>query len=631
MSARRNRFACTSPRPRSTTCASASPAPASPTRRPASPGPTAPTSPICRAWSSTGAPASTGARRKRGSMPSRSSRCRCTASTCTSCTSRARGPDRSRSCSRTAGRARSSSSWTSFRASPTRPVSAATRPTPSPWSRPRCPATACRSSRGSRASAWKRWPIAFAELMTEVLGYPRFAAQGGDWGAFITSRLGAVHAEQADRHPPQPAGAAARCQARQSHGRGEGLSRRARDLAQGGDGLPVDPGHAAADARLRPHRLAGRPRRVDRREVPHLVRLRRRRGERVLARSPAREHQPVLVHRSDRLLVLALLRAACTGRGRSAKAASARRWATPPSRARSSARRARWLRGGTRTSAAGPRCRAAAISRRWSSPRRWRGRSSSSSGRSGRARAEASLSNNRVIAAATGRGGPQRRWATARCTAVSSQRSCSRASAAASIAVRVASAGSPPSARRFIDSSNAAAAARHSAQGGEIGFAILALGLGRQGLDRLRLERVEPAQGDVAADVGGLAGGRERWQLGPQAVVEGAALVVDPRDDDAGEERPVRRRLGTAAHSVAVVVNQLERLSHRVLVCAPMHACQHHRDPAACCNRRTDERCRPMAVRVAVCRPAQVAGCSRAKASSWSMQVFQPSKKPISS
>ena len=30
---------------------------------------------------------------------------------------------------------------------------------------------------------------AFADLMT-VLGYPRFAAQGGDWGAFVTARLG---------------------------------------------------------------------------------------------------------------------------------------------------------------------------------------------------------------------------------------------------------------------------------------------------------------------------------------------------------------------------------------------------------------------------------------------------------
>jgi pimeloyl-ACP methyl ester carboxylesterase len=35
----------------------------------------------------------------------------------------------------------------------------------------------------------------FKELMTSVLGYSRFAAQGGDWGAFITSRLGYSHAE----------------------------------------------------------------------------------------------------------------------------------------------------------------------------------------------------------------------------------------------------------------------------------------------------------------------------------------------------------------------------------------------------------------------------------------------------
>ena len=30
----------------------------------------------------------------------------------------------------------------------------------------------------------------FAELMTDVLGYGKFAAQGGDWGAFVCSRLG---------------------------------------------------------------------------------------------------------------------------------------------------------------------------------------------------------------------------------------------------------------------------------------------------------------------------------------------------------------------------------------------------------------------------------------------------------
>ena len=36
----------------------------------------------------------------------------------------------------------------------------------------------------------------FAELMTGVLGYEQFAAQGGDWGAFITSRLASVHASK---------------------------------------------------------------------------------------------------------------------------------------------------------------------------------------------------------------------------------------------------------------------------------------------------------------------------------------------------------------------------------------------------------------------------------------------------
>jgi pimeloyl-ACP methyl ester carboxylesterase len=35
-----------------------------------------------------------------------------------------------------------------------------------------------------------------AELMVDVLGYRRFAAQGGDWGAFVTSRLGYAHAEK---------------------------------------------------------------------------------------------------------------------------------------------------------------------------------------------------------------------------------------------------------------------------------------------------------------------------------------------------------------------------------------------------------------------------------------------------
>ena len=48
-------------------------------------------------------------------------------------------------------------------------------------------------------------------------------------------------------------------------------------VAPHGRGLPGDPGHEAADARLRARGLAGRARGVDRREVPGVVRLRRRR------------------------------------------------------------------------------------------------------------------------------------------------------------------------------------------------------------------------------------------------------------------------------------------------------------------------------------------------------------------
>ena len=36
----------------------------------------------------------------------------------------------------------------------------------------------------------------FASLMTDVLGYSRFAAQGGDFGAFVSARLGYAHADR---------------------------------------------------------------------------------------------------------------------------------------------------------------------------------------------------------------------------------------------------------------------------------------------------------------------------------------------------------------------------------------------------------------------------------------------------
>jgi pimeloyl-ACP methyl ester carboxylesterase len=43
---------------------------------------------------------------------------------------------------------------------------------------------------------------AWVELMKR-LGYSRFAAQGGDWGAFVTSAM-AQQAPQVDRHPCEP-------------------------------------------------------------------------------------------------------------------------------------------------------------------------------------------------------------------------------------------------------------------------------------------------------------------------------------------------------------------------------------------------------------------------------------------
>jgi microsomal epoxide hydrolase len=36
----------------------------------------------------------------------------------------------------------------------------------------------------------------FTELMSSVLGFRRFAAQGGDWGSFITSRIGFAHPDK---------------------------------------------------------------------------------------------------------------------------------------------------------------------------------------------------------------------------------------------------------------------------------------------------------------------------------------------------------------------------------------------------------------------------------------------------
>ena len=47
------------------------------------------------------------------------------------------------------------------------------------------------------AAGWtvERIADAWAELMTR-LGYERFGAQGGDWGAMVTSELGTTHPDR---------------------------------------------------------------------------------------------------------------------------------------------------------------------------------------------------------------------------------------------------------------------------------------------------------------------------------------------------------------------------------------------------------------------------------------------------
>ena len=49
---------------------------------------------------------------------------------------------------------------------------------------------------GQKRFAIEEIAACFSELMTEVLGYKRYAAQGGDWGSFVTSRVGYDNPDQ---------------------------------------------------------------------------------------------------------------------------------------------------------------------------------------------------------------------------------------------------------------------------------------------------------------------------------------------------------------------------------------------------------------------------------------------------
>ena len=148
----------------------------------------------------------------------------------------------------------------------------------------------------------------FADLMTDTLGYKRFAVQGGDWGGITAARIGYAHADKligihvnflAVRREPE--------RIEESDSRAASFCRPAQPLAQGRRRLCVNSRHAPANPELWPDRFSGGACGLDRREISRLVRLRRRCRERLHPRPDARQHQLLLVHWRDRIVVLYLL------------------------------------------------------------------------------------------------------------------------------------------------------------------------------------------------------------------------------------------------------------------------------------------------------------------------------------
>ena len=117
----------------------------------------------------------------------------------------------------------------------------------------------------TRDTAW-----IWHQLM-QGLGYERYGAQGGDFGAAVTTymalddpeRMLGIHLSNLDNAPAR----------RDTTDRGRArVRRRHRALGRDRARLQLHPGHQAADARLRPDRLAHGAGRLDPREVAQLGR-----------------------------------------------------------------------------------------------------------------------------------------------------------------------------------------------------------------------------------------------------------------------------------------------------------------------------------------------------------------------
>ena len=219
-----------------------------------------------------------------------------------------------------------------------------------------------RQAREHRLGRRERSPQAWDTLMGS-LGYERYGAQGGDWGAAVTTQIGrnggrcaAIHVNMPLARPP------ASWTIRQ---RRRGRRWRRRLLPEVGLGLLETAVDTSADPRLRVGGFTGRAAGVDRREVLGVDGLRRPPGERAHPRRAPRQRDALLADRVRRRR-----RRGCTGRASTSSAAATVSSCPPvsrPSRRRSSRHRAAGARPAT-TSPIGRRCRAAVTSRRSSSP-----------------------------------------------------------------------------------------------------------------------------------------------------------------------------------------------------------------------------------------------------------------------
>ena len=130
------------------------------------------------------------------------------------------------------------------------------------------------------STGWGIEKIAHAwDALMARLGYQRYGAQGGDWGAAVTTQIGRNGGSCIGIHTNMPV-AFPSGGLRQSHARGEGRTRGGGVLRELGFRLLQAAVHPPADARLRIGRLAGRPAGLDHGEVLGVDRLRRTSRER---------------------------------------------------------------------------------------------------------------------------------------------------------------------------------------------------------------------------------------------------------------------------------------------------------------------------------------------------------------